>query len=388
MGSKDSIRLFFVGDFCSLVPADDIAVKPELASLIQEADISVCNFETPVKPDGYSVVQDATFTSIFQSSQSVNFLEGLGFDLFSLANNHTFDCGEEGYLETLKLLKKAQSIGAGSFEEAYKVKVIEKNGIKIGFLALTYASFGVFDNISDGTGLGCAYINHHCVNHIIQDSKKDVDLLIVLAHDGIEYTEAPTHLVRERYKELIDYGADAVVACHPHCPQGWEEYNGHPVFYSLGNFFFNSKTDPAFKTPLPFWYNGLAVSLSVDCATKKITFEVFNTLVNGRTINIDDSEEIKKRNDYLCGLLNNRELFENYWNKTISDLYKKKYLPFCEYTFNTPVKQKGFKGWINILKGSFSQKEKRSFKRFFFILRSDTEREVFLKGLKQAHKFN
>ena len=388
MELKDSIRLFFVGDFCSLVSADDITVTPKLASLIQEADTSVCNFETPVKPNDYSVVQDSTFTSLYQSAQSVDFLEGLGFGLFSMANNHTFDCGEEGYLETLKLLKKAQSIGAGSFDEAYKVKVIEKQGVKIGFLALTYASFGVFDNTSDGSGLGCAYINHPCVNHIIQDSKKNVDLLIVLAHDGIEYTDAPTHLVRNRYKDLIDYGADVIVACHPHCPQGWEEYKGHPIFYSLGNFFFNSKTDPKFKTPLPFWYNGLAVSLEVNCETKKITFEVFNTLVSGRTIVVDDSKEIKERNDYLCSLVNDNALFENYWNKTIPDLFEKKYLPFCEYTFNTPVKQKGLKGWINSLKRTFSPTEKRSFKRFFFIVRSDTEREVFLKGLRKTHKYN
>ena len=383
MNTEKTVSLFFVGDFCSLPPANDIVVEPKLVSLIQEADISVCNFETPVKPDGYSVVQDTTFPNLYQSVQSIAFLEGLKFNLFSLANNHTFDCGKEGFFETVKHLKNSQSIGAGSFDEAFEVKVIEKKGMKIGFLALTYASYGVFDNTSDGTGLGCAYIHHPCVNHIIQDSKKDVDLLIVLAHDGIEYTDAPTHLVRNRYHDLIDYGADAVVACHPHCPQGWEEYKGHPVFYSLGNFFFNSKTDPTFKTPLPFWYNGLAVSLSLDCGTKKLTFEVFNTIVNGRTIALDNSKEVKKRNDYLCGLLTDKALFESYWDKTILDLFKTKYLPFCEYTFNTPMRSRGVKGEIKALLNALKPIEKRSYKRFFFIVRSDTEREIFLKGLKR-----
>jgi poly-gamma-glutamate synthesis protein (capsule biosynthesis protein) len=383
-----NIHLFFVGDFCSLVSPEDIMVKSELASMIQNADISVCNFETPVKPTGYVVKQDPTFTNLYQSFQSVGFLEKSGFDLFSLANNHTFDCGDEGYHETLKHIKKAQYLGAGTFEDAFKVKVIEKKGLKIGFMALTYASFGVFDNTSDGHGLGCAYINHPCVNHVIQKSKNEVDCLIVLAHDGIEYTNAPTWLVRNRYHELIDNGADAVIACHPHCPQGWEDYEGRPIFYSLGNFFFNSKTDPAFKTPLPFWYNGLAVSLSVDCETKKMSFEVYNTIVNGRTISIDDSKEIKEHNDCLCSILNDNSLFESYWSKTTADLLKQKYLPFCEYTFNTPIKRKGIKGVVKTVLDSFTPTKEKSFKRFYFILRSDTEREVFLNGLKQVYKFN
>ena len=119
-----------------------------------------------------------------------------------------------------------------------------------------------------------------------------------------------------------------------------------------------------------------------------MSYEVFNTIVDGRTIALDNSKEIMKRNDYWCGLLNDSALFEGYWNKTIPDLFEKKYLPFCEYTFNTPTKRSGVKGLLRSIASSLSPVEKRSFKRFCFIIRSDTEREVFLKGLRLIHKFN
>lgn len=384
----NNIKLFFAGDFCSLLPPNDIKVMPELVSMIKDADMSVCNFETPVKPNGYKMVQDPTFNSLCQSAESVSFLEDLGFNLFSLANNHAFDCGDEGYKETLKQMKKAQYLGAGTFDEAFKVKVIEKKGVKVGFLALTYASFGVFDGTRDNQGLGCAYINHPSVNHIILEAKKEVDVLIILAHDGIEYTDAPTHVVRARYKDLIDYGADAIVACHPHCPQGWEDYKGHPIFYSLGNFFFNSKSDPNFKTPLPHWYNGLVVNMTIDSETKVIHYSVLNTLSENRHIVFDSSNEIKKNNEYWCGLLADEKRFDEYWNKTIGELYKNKYIPFCEYTFNTPPSQKGLKGIVKRFVSVFSSDEEKSFKRFMFIMRSDTERELFLKGIKQVKGFS
>lgn len=383
-----NVKVFFAGDFCSLVPADDIKLMPELESLIKKADISVCNFETPVKPSNYDLVQDVSFTKLYQSSNSVSFLEKLGFNLFSLANNHTFDCGDEGFHETVSHMIKAQGIGAGSFADAYKVKLIEKDGIKIGFLALTYASFGVFDNSCDGSGLGCAYINHPCVNHIIQNAKKSLDILIVLAHDGIEYTDAPTHFVISRYHDLIDYGADAVVACHPHCPQGWEEYKGHPIFYSLGNFFFNSKSDPEFRTQLPFWYNGLVVVLQIDTETKLIKYDVVNTIVDGRSISIDKTEGTNKRNSYLCNLVNNEIAFNEYWDTVIPQLFKEKYMPFCEQTFGMNKRPKGIHRILKWLFKLLIQNNVINYKRFLFIIRSDTERDLFVRGLRRANAFN
>lgn len=85
------------------------------------------NFEVPLKP---SVTLPPQRRERFSQNDDVPaFLQGLGFNLFSIATNHTFDWGEEGFKKTKEILGDA-AFGAGTYDEAYKVKVVEINGIK------------------------------------------------------------------------------------------------------------------------------------------------------------------------------------------------------------------------------------------------------------------
>ena len=68
--------------------------------------------------------------------------------------------------------------------------------------------------------------------------KKEVDFIIFFAHAGLEHYDVPLVEWRERYKRLCDLGVEAVIATHPHVPQGYEKYNNKYIFYSLGNFNF------------------------------------------------------------------------------------------------------------------------------------------------------
>ena len=73
------------------------------------------------------------------------------------------------------------SLGAGTYEEAYRVKIVDVQGVKIGFYALSFAAYkGVFDDVLNHEGLGCAYINDLRVNHDILEAKKHLDYLFVL----------------------------------------------------------------------------------------------------------------------------------------------------------------------------------------------------------------
>ena len=233
------VKLFFAGDFCSKPSTSKITVSDELKNLIHSCDLKVVNFEVPLKPDVKLPPQSRE--RFYQNDDAPEFLRSLGFNLFSQANNHAFDWGDEGYKKTKAALGDA-AFGAGTYEEAYKVKVIEVNDVKIGFMGLSFAAYtGVFNDVTKHEGLGCAYINDLRVNHDIIEAKKEVDYLFILPHDGIEYIDIPMPETIARYRDFIDYGADGVIAAHPHCPQGWEEYKGKPIFYSLGNFLFNSK---------------------------------------------------------------------------------------------------------------------------------------------------
>lgn len=316
--NDSKIKLFFAGDFCSKPSTSKISVSDELKSLIQSCDLRVVNFEVPLKPDVQSPPQGRE--RFFQNDDAPDFLRGLGFNLFSLANNHAFDWGGDGFKKTKAALGDA-AFGAGTYEEAYKPKVVEVNGTRIGFLGLSFAAYtGVFNDVMNHEGLGCAYINDLRVNHDIIKAKREVDYLFVLPHDGIEYIDIPMPETIARYRDFIDYGADGVIAAHPHCPQGWEEYKGKPIFYSLGNFLFNSKEGYDYRaTNRSHWYEGLCVVMTI--ADDKLTLEVVNTRnVDNVGIVIDHDEARNRHNETICRYLTDKDEYGTYLKKICDDL--------------------------------------------------------------------
>ena len=331
------VKIFFAGDFCSKPSTDFITVDRPPKDIISGSDISVVNFEVPLKPT-LSQLPSVCYERFFQNNDAPTFLRSLGFNLFAVANNHLFDWGVEGYKCTLDALGE-DTVGAGAtYQQAYKIKVVERNNIKIGFLALCYAARnGVYSDVYNHNGYGCAYINDLSVNHIIHTEKKNVDYLFLLPHAGIEYKDAPIPELMARYRDFIDWGCDGVIASHPHCPQGWEVYNGKPIFYSLGNLFFNSKNTVDYVADKLHWYEGLCVLLEVD--GKNITFDVINTLnVGNKELTIDSSPNRDKHNAYLCKLLQDKDLYEQYLNTLLQET-ETEFFPVLYRAF-VP-----FKGW-------------------------------------------
>ena len=377
---SNKVRLLFAGDFCSKPSTSLISVSDELRDLIQSCDIKVVNFEVPLKPD--SSLPNINYERFYQNDDAPAFLKKLGFNLFPIANNHAFDWGEEGFKKTKAAFGDA-AFGAGSYDEAYKVKVIETNGVKIGFLALTFASrFGVFYDVTNQTGYGCAYINDLKVNHLIMDAKKEVDYLIILPHDGIEFIDAPMPEIIARYRDFIDYGADAVIGSHPHCPQGWEEYKGKPVFYSLGNFFFNSK-EPSYRAwNRPHWYEGLCVVLDIE--DNQMQYTVYNTRNKDNVALLLDAEHEKERNDHnaeLCSYLKNEELQLQYLNNAIktSASYDLNVLDGSIYGVGVRTYMKTFaKRMYNCFKGVKKQNDPLVGE----FLQNDTRRNAVLRYIK------
>ena len=322
----NGIKLFFAGDFCSKLSTTNISVQEELKKMISECDLSVVNFEVPLRPKNVNLPK-VHYERFYQNDDVPSFLKSIGFNLFSIANNHLFDWENEGYFRTKEELKD-MAFGAGTYDEAYSVKIVEIRGIKIGFLAVTYASRrkGVFYDSFSQEGLGCAYLDDLRVNHIIHEKKKELDYLFVLPHAGIEYKDAPIPELITKYRDFIDWGADAVIASHPHCPQGWEEYKEKPIFYSLGNFFFNSKDTVDFVAKRPHWYEGLCVLVHID---NSLSFQVVNVKnVLNRQIVVDLSEERNNHNQYICQLLRDDELYHKFLEDMLIDV-EMHVLPNC-----------------------------------------------------------
>lgn len=118
------IHIFFAGDFCSTSSTKPIMVSEELRSKIAECNLKVCNFEVPLKPDSMAVKPGCFFC---QNDDAPAFLKNLGFNIFPFANNHVFDYGDEGYRKTIAAFG-GEMFGSGTYDEAYRVKVVELGG--------------------------------------------------------------------------------------------------------------------------------------------------------------------------------------------------------------------------------------------------------------------
>lgn len=363
----NDVKIFFAGDFCSKPSTSKIIVSDELKNLIQSCDLKVVNFEVPLKPDVKLPPQGRE--RFFQNDDAPDFLRGLGFNLFSQANNHAFDWGDEGFKKTKAALSDA-AFGAGTYEEAYRVKVVEVQGVKIGFYALSFAAYkGVFDDVMNHEGLGCAYINDLRVNHDIIEAKKHVDYLFILPHDGIEYIDIPMPEIIARYRDFIDYGADGVIGTHPHCPQGWEEYKGKSIFYSLGNFFFNSKATYDFRASNPHWYEGLCVVMTI--ADGKLSWDVVNTKnVDNVGVEINHAVDRDKQNMQLCRYLMEPEEYNRYFNKVCKKLGQVNEMKVIEKSV--------LKHWLDKIR----RKELTKDDGLVYLMKNDQRRNILLRSIR------
>lgn len=379
------MKLFFAGDFCSKPSSSGISISDDLKALISSCDINVLNFEVPLRPDNSDKFHHAR-ERFYQHDDVPAFLSGIGFNLFSLANNHAFDWGDDGYLKTKEALGD-NAFGSGTYDEAYRVKVIENKGVKIGFLGCTFASYrGVFDDVLRHNGLGCAYINDLRMNHAIIDARKKVDFLFVLPHDGIEYIDVPLPETMARYRDFIDYGADGVIATHPHCPQGWEEYKGKPIFYSLGNFLFNSKDGYDYRAlNRPHWYEGLCVVM--DISDGKIAWEVVNTINMGnKAIEIDISEDRDKHNAQLCRYLSDDEEYWKCFSGICEEMGYRNEMSIIDRTLHSFSLKASSKALFRLFFNSLRKKEICDDYSLQRLLTHDLRRLLLLRSIKVHHK--
>lgn len=251
------MKINIFGDF-KINDVSAFDMSSVLLDCLMASDINVLNFEAPIRKKNARPI-DKSGPNIFQSQDAPAFLEESGFNLFSLSNNHAMDWGEES-LEYTRSLFSTNTIGAGSWNEAYRIKCFETKGVKVGFLAVTQHEFGVLDDEQNETKVGTAWMLHPCIDELILEGKKRYDYLFILPHAGIENEFYPLPELRTLYRHWIRMGADGVFASHPHTPQGWEIYKDKPICYSLGNFCFENHS----KSLPTYWNYGLVAQISLD----------------------------------------------------------------------------------------------------------------------------
>ena len=178
--------------------------------------------------------------------ENVEILAEMGCDIAYLANNHVYDFGAAGLADTLQTLRDAgiPYIGAGmDIDEAARPVYFIAGGRKIAYIgAGCIERYTVYTPGAgeDSPGIFRADENNcELLLELISENSEKCDYVIVNLHWGIESTAALEDYQRTLGRACIDAGADAVIGSHPHVLQGAEFYNGAPIIYSIGNFWFS-----------------------------------------------------------------------------------------------------------------------------------------------------
>lgn len=293
------MQINFFGDFVAS-SVENISLSSDIKEILSQGDVNILNCEAvsiDVDNGRYKKILKSG-PNIYQSKDVPEWLHNEGFTAVSLANNHIYDYGENAIEDTIGSFTKVKSFGAGTWDEAYKPFVTTVCGKSIAILALTHCEFGtLIDKWDKRIQRGAAWINHPCVDNIIQGIREEVDYLFVFAHAGVEHLNQPLPEWRDRYRSFIDMGCDGVIASHPHIIQGWEKYKGKPIVYSLGNFYF-----PLSKNVPWSWNKSIVASVLID-VEGNIEVKITPLMYSLGVICVDKTDEaslyLKKINDTL-----------------------------------------------------------------------------------------
>lgn len=252
---SDKVTLGFTGD---ILFDDEYAVMSSLIlrggnlvsgisedalDVMNNVDIMVVNNEFPYtnrgerKPD-----KQYTFRA---DTSTVSYLDQMGADVAILANNHVYDYGETGLLDTLDTLENAGicPVGAGrNIAEACRPVYFIVNDIKIAIVAATQIERLDIPDTKGATetspGVFRAW-NSSLIYDVVKRAKEEADYVVVCIHWGTEKESEPDQWQLSMAPKLEEAGADLIVGDHPHRLQGIYCYNDTPCIYSLGNFWFN-----------------------------------------------------------------------------------------------------------------------------------------------------
>lgn len=251
-------KILFAGDIMLARDVETIMKKygadypyQHLSTIQSTHEIQIANFEGSI-PDVHQ--QTADFT--FKFSVDAHFIDSLnsaGFTHLSLANNHSFDFGRNGYEHTQQVLSanSIQSFGAPYNFSSSSIVQLKQNNREVVLI-------GIDQTVT-------TYQPEELRKYF--ESLRDDAFVVVLVHWGEEYQQIHSKKQEKFAKELIAYGADLIVGHHPHVVQDIGVYDGVAVFYSLGNFIFDQYFSESVQ-------QGLLLSLEIDQRTSVVLIPV------------------------------------------------------------------------------------------------------------------
>lgn len=211
-------------------------VKP----FVQGVDYSVVNFESPVVNGEVEPIKKIG-PNLKCNRKAIEAMQYIGFDCFTLANNHFYDYGEQGVIDTIEACREKgiDIVGGGrNINQAKQTLYKDVDGKKVAFVNFCENEWSIATEQTGGSAPLDIIENYKSIT----EARKYADYVIVIVHGGKEYYQLPTPKMQKTYRFFIDSGADVVINHHQHCYSGYEQYQGKFIFYGLGNFCFDSTT--------------------------------------------------------------------------------------------------------------------------------------------------
>ena len=204
-------------------------------AFVQDADITTANMEVPVAGEEFGLSGYPQFNA---PPEIIDALKDSGVDIVNNATNHSMDRGGGGVVASTGNMRERGMLYTGSYaseQDKSVPRIIEANGITVGFLGFTCGTNGLpveqehFASLIDDT-----------LADQVAALDSQVDVAVVMLHMGDEYAPLPNEFQEETAKVALDAGADLVLGGHPHVV---EPFAG-PVWYSHGNFLHGQWDEP------------------------------------------------------------------------------------------------------------------------------------------------
>ncbi|MFT3985425.1 MAG: CapA family protein [Lachnospiraceae bacterium] len=321
--SEDELTLAFAGDICFYDEYANMTtlraqsngiydcILPQVMEEMKSSDIFMVNNEFAYSDRGTPTAgKKYTFRA---KPQNVGLLSDMGVDIVSLANNHSYDYGPEALYDTIDILNEAKVpfVGAGkTIEEAKKPVYFKANGQTIAYVSATQIERTENPDTKEATETSPGVLRTlypEAFLEVIENARENSDFVVVFVHWGSENTDLVEESQRDLAQKYAEAGADLIIGAHSHCLQGVDYIGEVPVFYSMGNFWFNSKT--------------------VDTGLVKVTLNKESEIQNIRFVpciqqscktRIADSTEKQRILTYLQGI-SNYAVIDSEGNVTKSD---------------------------------------------------------------------
>ena len=342
-----SASLVMVGDllvhdrlYNAMKTSDGYDFKPALTyikDIVKEYDIAYYNQETILGGEEIGLSSYPSFNSPYEVGDA---MIDAGFNLVSLATNHTLDRGEKAITNSVNYWNEHPSVLAVgsylSFEERDKVRIKEVNNITYTMLNYTYGTNGIkvpegkeyLVNVWPCTGNNLESDTKYQeykekVKEDIDRVRDKVDLLIVAMHWGVEYTHIPTNYQLDMASFLEEEGVDIIIGTHPHVVMPVTYINDTLVVYSLGNFLSAQETNIDNNTTVGLM-SGITITKKVDKDKTEIGLSnLTNELLYTYSKNNRDYKVIPFSNPDIKEYLEDYERIYNKYAKVITNMNDK-----------------------------------------------------------------